>query len=286
MSLGSRAERRRWGPGAASLAVFAACAIQGAVGFVGPVRGPWGTHASLTRSQGFRWAASPSVQSAGAAKESQGVAESFVQTELRKAAMKLHTRDQAKEGEQEAQKPFTAWEPKRQDYLQFLVDSKLVYETFDDIIAQRPELAPFRNTGLERAAALDKDIRWFTSTHKDVTLPEVGPKGREYAQVIRDVADKSLPAFMCHFYNHYFAHTAGGRMIGKKMAAMLLDGHELSFYQWDGDVKELLEAVRNSMDRMAAGWSAEEKQQCVDETPATFKYGGSLLTYIAGPRAH
>jgi hypothetical protein len=35
---------------------------------------------------------------------------------------------------------------------------------------------------------------------------------------------------------------------------------------------------------MAAGWSAEEKQQCVDETPATFKYGGSLLTYIAGPR--
>jgi hypothetical protein len=96
MSLGSRAERRRWGPGAASLAVFAACAIQGAVGFVGPVRGPWGTHASLTRSQGFRWAASPSVQSAGAAKESQGVAESFVQTELRKAAMKLHTRDQVR----------------------------------------------------------------------------------------------------------------------------------------------------------------------------------------------
>lgn len=42
---------------------------------------------------------------------------------------------------------------------------------------------------------------------------------------------RSLPAFVCHFYNHYFAHTAGGRMIGKKMAAMLLDGHELHFYQ-------------------------------------------------------
>lgn len=32
---------------------------------------------------------------------------SFVQTELRKEAMRLHTRDQAKEGEQEAQTPFT-----------------------------------------------------------------------------------------------------------------------------------------------------------------------------------
>jgi hypothetical protein len=32
---------------------------------------------------------------------------SFVQTELRKEAMRLHTRDQSKEGEQEAQTPFT-----------------------------------------------------------------------------------------------------------------------------------------------------------------------------------
>lgn len=24
------------------------------------------------------------------------------------------------------------------------------------------------------------------------------------------------PAFVCHYYNYYFAHTAGGRMIGSK----------------------------------------------------------------------
>ena len=47
----------------------------------------------------------------------------------------------------------------------------------------------------------------------------------------QEVHARSLPAFVCHFYNHYFAHTAGGRMIGKKMAAMLLEGHELHFYQ-------------------------------------------------------
>ena len=40
-----------------------------------------------------------------------------------------------------------AWEPVRQDYLQFLVDSKLVYETFDEIVNGDARLAPFRNTG-------------------------------------------------------------------------------------------------------------------------------------------
>lgn len=35
----------------------------------------------------------------------------------------------------------------RQDYLQFLVDSKLVYETFDDIVNGDARLAVFRNTG-------------------------------------------------------------------------------------------------------------------------------------------
>lgn len=36
-------------------------------------------------------------------------ATSFVQTDLRTAAMKLHTRDQSREGEQEAQKPISQW---------------------------------------------------------------------------------------------------------------------------------------------------------------------------------
>ena len=41
------------------------------------------------------------------------------------AAMKLHTRDQApKEGQQPAEKPVSKWEPGREEYLQFLVDSR------------------------------------------------------------------------------------------------------------------------------------------------------------------
>lgn len=57
------------------------------------------------------------------------------------------------------------------------------------------------------------------------------PPHHPQKQSQQEIHAKSLPAFVCHYYNHYFAHTAGGRMIGKKMAAMLLDGHELHFYQ-------------------------------------------------------
>jgi heme oxygenase (biliverdin-producing, ferredoxin) len=206
---------------------------------------------------------------------------SFVQTELRKEAMRLHTKDQAKEGEQEAQTPFTKWDPTRQDYLQFLVDSKLVYQTFDDIVGRTPELAPFRQTGLERVDPLAQDIQWMLATYSDVTLPEVGEYGQEYARFLTETAARSLPAFACHYYNHYFAHTAGGRMIGKKMAAMLLDGIELNFYKWDGDVKVMLDNVRKNLDVMANGWSQEQKDACVKETENTFRYGGSLLRYLA-----
>ena len=89
-----------------------------------------------------------------------------------------------------------------------------------------------------------------------------------------------LPSFLNHFYNFYFAHTAGGRMIGAKLSELLLDGKTLKFYQWDGDVKELLARTAGEIDSIAAAWSREEKDKCLEETGPAFKFGGSLLTYI------
>lgn len=43
-----------------------------------------------------------------------------------------------------------------------------------------------------------------------------GP-GATYAKLVRELADKDPAAFICHYYNFYFAHTAGGRMIGNKV---------------------------------------------------------------------
>ena len=59
---------------------------------------------------------------------------------------------------------------------------------------------------------------------------------------------------------------AGGRMIGKRMGAMLLDGKTLDFYAWQKDGKdvdpsdELLPALRGKIDAMADTWSREQKQ--------------------------
>merc|ERR1719253_680541 len=87
---------------------------------------------------------------------------SFVQYEMRSAAMKLHTRDQApKEGQQPAEKPVSKWEPGREEYLQFLVDSRHVYQCLEDIVNENEVLSTFADSGLERAAALEKDIAWL-----------------------------------------------------------------------------------------------------------------------------
>jgi len=167
--------------------------------------------------------------------------------------------------------------------VQFLVDSLKVYETMDAIVSASPSLAAFKSTGLERSEAIREDLKWMANFDKSLVIPPCGASGEAYAAFLLALSKESLPKFMCHYYNHYFAHTAGGRMIGKKMADKLLDGNTLKFYQWEGDVKELLDETRKKLDTMANAWSADEKQACLEETMACFKYGGSLMTYMKAP---
>lgn len=59
--------------------------------------------------------------------------------EMRAVAMKLHTKDQAKEGEKKPESPPVAkWEPSINGYLRFLMDSKLVYDTLEAIVQKAP----------------------------------------------------------------------------------------------------------------------------------------------------
>lgn len=240
-------------------------------------------------------------QSAGSAEG----AFSFVRDEMRPYAMKLHTRDQApREGQQPASpQPVQTWQPARQDYLNFLTDSLAVYETFDDIVGSVAALAALRSTGLERASALREDIRWLTE-ELDSSLRVNSPgqpalqycaflqQFKEQAEEMNSAQGTMLPQFICHYYNHYFAHTAGGRMIGKRMADMLLNGKTLRFYLWspaDGsstdsvDVKQLLRDVEGKIDAMAASWTPAQRLACCEETAACFRFGGSLLSYLRPP---
>ncbi|KAJ4765822.1 Heme oxygenase 1 [Rhynchospora pubera] len=201
--------------------------------------------------------------------------------EMRAVAMKLHTRDQSREGEKEPEgPPVVKWEPSINGYLRFLVDSKLVYDTLEAIVekAPHPSYAEFRNTGLERSEALKKDLEWFKEQGHEI--PEPSSPGISYARYLEELAERDPQAFICHFYNTYFAHTAGGRMIGKKVAEMILDRKELEFYKWEGNLSKLLQNVRDKLNEVAANWSREEKDHCLEETEKSFKHSGEILRLI------
>lgn len=40
--------------------------------------------------------------------------------------------------------------------------------------------------------------------------------------------------------------------------------------------------MRGTINSAAAGWSREEKDACLEETPATFTWGGQLVQLITG----
>lgn len=121
-----------------------------------------------------------------------------------------------------------------------------------------------------------KDLEWFKE--QGHAIPEPLSPGLDYSLYIEELSKNDPQAFICHFYNTYFAHTAGGRMIGRKVrlrlymkyytyefylqkvsftfiymqvAAKILNGKELEFYKWDGDLTLLLQDVREKLNRVA-----------------------------------
>jgi len=47
--------------------------------------------------------------------------------------------------------------------------------------------------------------------------PQPDGPGATYGKKLTELAKSDPQAFICHYYNFYFAHTAGGRMIGNKV---------------------------------------------------------------------
>jgi len=159
----------------------------------------------------------------------------------------------------------------------------VVYECLEGIVAREVDFENFRETGLERSAALAADLAWWESTFGSAPEAAPGGSGATYVEYLEALAVRDPPAFLCHFYNQYFAHTAGGRMIGNQMSDKLLDGKDLEFYQWDGDLAEMMAQVKADINRVAEGWSEEQRQHCLEETEKSFKMSGQLLQEIAKP---
>ena len=137
---------------------------------------------------------------------------------------------------------------------------------------------------MERCANLAKDLKWFKE--EGHAIPEPSSPGLNYAKYLKELSESDEQAFICHFYNIYFAHSAGGRMIGKKItdqihvAEKLLNKKELEFYKWDGNLSQLLQNVRDKLNKVTEGWTEEEKKHCLAETEKTFKMSGEVLRLI------
>lgn len=80
--------------------------------------------------------------------------------------------------------------------------------------------AYFRKTGLERSAGLSKDLEWFSQ--RDLVIPEPSNPGVSYVTYLEELAEKSAPLFLSHFYNIYFSHIAGGQVITRQVR---MNGH-------------------------------------------------------------
>ena len=176
------------------------------------------------------------------------------------------------------------WQPTKEGYLRFLVESKAVYDAMEQIVASgaSPMYGDFVDTGLERAEVLAADIDWFCETYQ-MTAPVADGPGAEYARFLKDLSTTAPPEFICHFYNVYFAHSAGGRMIGRKVSEMILDNKELAFYKWEkpGGLEAQMTRTKAKLNDAAEKWSREEKDRCLEETGKSFELSGKLLRLIA-----
>ncbi|RRT67643.1 hypothetical protein B296_00011923 [Ensete ventricosum] len=108
----------------------------------------------------------------------------------------------------------------------------------------------------------------------------------------------AVPLELRGCYPHYPAYTSS------IVAEKILDNKELQFYKWDSDLSQLLQNVRDKLNRVATlfvvavrmqcmgfllscfatltlqSWSREEKDHCLEETEKSFKYSGEILALI------
>ncbi|XP_075088687.1 putative inactive heme oxygenase 2, chloroplastic [Nicotiana tabacum] len=172
------------------------------------------------------------------------------------------------------------WKPSIEGFLKYLVDSKLVFTTIERIVDDSSDVsyAYFRRTGLERAECISKDLDWFSQHGYEI--PEPSNPGVSYASYLEELAEKTPPLFLSHFYNIYFSHIAGGQVIGKKAFEKLLEEKELEFHKWEGDAEELLRGVREKFNMLAKHWSRDDKNKCLREVTKVFRFMGQIVRLI------
>lgn len=172
------------------------------------------------------------------------------------------------------------WQPSMDGFLRFLVDNNLVFATLERIVDESDNVsyAYMRKCGLERSKGILKDLAWFEE--RGLVVPTPSSPGVTYAKYLEELAETSAPLFLSHFYNIHFSHIAAGQVIAKKVSEQLLEGKELEFFRWEGDVPEMLKGVREKLNMLSEHWSRDEKNKCLRETTKSFRYMGQIVRLI------
>ncbi|XP_024386598.1 DUF21 domain-containing protein At1g55930, chloroplastic [Physcomitrium patens] len=137
--------------------------------------------------------------------------------ELRFQATRLHIEEQ---GNSQVFKSASSAE----EYLKFLVVSKMVYETMEVIVinSSHPAYDILKKAELVRVKRLTQELHWFAS--QGYAIPEAGPAGISYANHLMKLSQTNVPAFIGHLHNVYFAHSAGDQFLVQKVFARVAEG--------------------------------------------------------------
>ena len=201
--------------------------------------------------------------------------------EARARALKLHAATQVHGGEGRE----LTFRPTIHGVVQFLVESKAVYDAFEDIVATDMAYCRLEDTGLERGDAIARDLGYIHATYPPATrtgrFAGENGMGSTYAGLLRRLAREDPPAFLCHYYSFYFAHMAGGRMMGNVIGEVLFHGWVGEFYAWDADADKRRESLRALIDDMAAAWTTREREEALRHVPVAFAWTLELLDLIS-----
>ncbi|KAL5777838.1 hypothetical protein ACOSP7_010764 [Xanthoceras sorbifolium] len=201
--------------------------------------------------------------------------------EVEGAAKEDEEEDEAKEDDSSSvDSAGETWKPSMEGFVKYLVDTRLVFNTIERIVDESDDVAYayFRKTGLERAGGISKDLEWFSE--QGIVIPDPSTPGVSYAKYLEEIAEKSAPLFLSHFYNIYFSHIAGGLVIAKRVSEKILEGRELEINKWDGDAEELLKGVREKLNMLGEHWTRDEKNKCLKEATKSFKFLGQIVRLI------
>lgn len=184
------------------------------------------------------------------------------------------------EKEEEGELQEGEWMPSMEGFVRYLVDSKLVFDTIERVVAESTDVAYvyFRKSGLERSARISKDLEWFNE--QGIAIPEPSTLGTTYATYLTELAESNAPAFLSHYYNIYFAHITGGVAVGKKISKKILDGRVLEFYKWDTDAELLLKDARDKLNELSKHWTRKDRNLCLKEAAKCFQYLGKMVRLI------